>query len=67
MENIHKKLDLLSNQTENLTREVREQKILFVRGMKAIQRAFQMVQKVVDCLAENVEDFQELSGTLGNF
>lgn len=67
MEHIHKKLDTLTIQIRDLAREVREQKILFVRGMKSVKRSFEMVRKIINSLAENVEDFNELSGVLVDF
>ena len=67
MEHIHKKLDTLTIQIRDLAREVQSQKILFVRGMKSVKRAFEMVRKIINSLADNVEDFNELSGVLVDF
>lgn len=64
---IVRKIDTLTALIRNLTREVREQKTLFVRGMTAVKRSFEMVRKTVNCLADSVGDFSELTGVLGDF
>ena len=62
MSEITNKLDLLFLQMSELKQEIKESKELFLGGMKAIQRAFEMTKEIVCELSDNVESFSEISG-----
>ena len=57
-----KTLDNISKELVSLRDEVRQQKTMFLDGMRACQRAFEQCRAVCNNLSENVDDFASLTG-----